>query len=140
YSSFAAFCIENIAMVYSFDYDRRYDPAMPVAQVEIWYEENIPPLTMSAIIDSGADATIFPVTYLHQIRARKFDQVWMRGITAHRTPVDLYTVSLRVGSYTRHDVPVVADRIGSEVILGRDLMNHLEIILNGLAGVVEIVG
>jgi hypothetical protein len=110
-------------MLYSFDYDSRYNASMPVAQVQFWYGTAIPPLTLSAVIDSGADGTILPLVYLHQIRARKYDQVWMRGITAHRSSVDLYLVSLRIGNFIQEDVAVVGDPVGQEVILGRDLLN-----------------
>lgn len=127
-------------MLYTYDYDRSYNPSMPIAQVEIWHGTTSPPLALNAIIDSGADATMLPMTYLQQIGARIHDHVWLHGVTAYRTEVDLYTISLRVAGYTRHDLSVVGDPSGQDVILGRDLLNDLQVTLNGLAGVVEIVG
>jgi predicted aspartyl protease len=127
-------------MLYTFDYDRSYDPPMPVAQVEIWYVPTVSPLIIDAIIDSGADATVVPERYLDQIGARIHDHVWMRGMMSERLQVALYSISLRIGSYTQLEVSVVADPEGNEMVLGRDILNHLQVTLNGIAGAVKIVG
>jgi hypothetical protein len=52
--------------------------------------------------------------------------------------VDIYEVSLRVGSYMVSKVYAVADKRNAEVILGRDVLNQFIVTLNGLASTVEI--
>ena len=125
-------------MVYSFDYDTSYIPAMPTAEIRIGRALHDPTLTLTALVDSGADGTIIPVSYLKQIRARKAGKTWMSGTTGERAQVDLYQVSLQLGSYHRGRLEVVGDTRNHEVIIGRDTLNHLIVTLNGLANVVEI--
>ena len=108
-------------MVYSFDYDTSYIPAMPTAEIRIGRALHDPTLTLTALVDSGADGTIIPVSYLKQIRARKAGKTWMRGTTGERAQVDLYQVSLQLGSYHRGRLEVVGDTRNLEVIIGRDL-------------------
>lgn len=45
----------------SFPYDRDYVPAIPIAKVIIRAEREI---SVTALIDSGADATILPIIVL----------------------------------------------------------------------------
>jgi predicted aspartyl protease len=127
-------------MLYTFDYDRSYVPPMPVAKVEIWYAPAKSRVNVDAIIDSGADATIVPQRYLERTGVRIHDRVWMRGMMSARSEVALYSLSLRVGSYVQGELSVVADPEGDEMVLGRDVLNHLQVTLNGIAGAVEIVG
>ena len=56
----------------------------------------------------------------------------------HRTPVHLYVVSLQVGDFRQAVMRVVGGAECEEAILGRDVLNQLIVILNGLASVVEI--
>ena len=122
----------------SFEYDRAYDPAIPVAGVEIRRANNIPGLHLNVIIDSGADATIIPVHFLEQIKARKAGRSWMRGVAQNRVMVERYLIWLQIDGHRRMNLKVVGDTVGEEAILGRDVLNHLIVTLNGLASTVEI--
>ena len=62
----------------------------------------------------------------------------MRTITGVRSVVDLYEVSLRIGSHSFPYVRVAADKHNEMMVLGRDILNHLVITLNGLASATEI--
>lgn len=127
-------------MLYTFEYDSSYLPSMPVAEIQIGKSNTAPHLALHAIVDSGADATIIPVRWLKQIRARKSEQAWMSTTTTERHLVNLYAVSLRVGAYEQRALSVVGSPEMEEAILGRDILNHLLVTLNGLAGVTEIAG
>ena len=62
----------------------------------------------------------------------------MTGITGASIMVDLYMVQVQIGEFTLRGVKAVASRTGNEVILGRDVLNHLIVTLDGIAGTVEI--
>ncbi|VAW40167.1 hypothetical protein MNBD_CHLOROFLEXI01-416 [hydrothermal vent metagenome] len=85
--------------IYTHSYDTTYNPAMPMAEVVIGRAMTKPALSLSAIVDSGADATLVPVSYLHQIRARRSRKAWMRGTAGGRILVDLYAISLRLSQF-----------------------------------------
>lgn len=125
-------------MTYTFDYDRRYSPAMPIVEVEIRGMKGGPSRSFIAIVDSGADATIIPIGYLEELSASIGGQVWLRGATHQRIMADLYWIWLHIGDHPPFYLEVVGDSKGNEVILGRDVLNQLIVTLNGLASVVEI--
>jgi hypothetical protein len=125
-------------MRYSFDYDASYFPAIPIVEIEIKTIKSASGVVLRAIVDSGADATIIPIGYLHQIQARKGKKAWLRGVTPGRVQIDRYRVWLRIGGHRLMYLQVVGDEQGEEAILGRDLLNQWIVTLNGLASVVEI--
>lgn len=125
-------------MLHTFEYDVTYAPSMPVAEIQIGKPGSAPALNLHAIIDSGADATIVPIQWLRQIRARRSEKAWMSTAAAARRLVDLYVISLRIGSYEQRALSVIGSFDLEETIVGRDVLNHLIVTLNGLAGVTEI--
>jgi predicted aspartyl protease len=125
-------------VVYSYDYDSSYIPAMPIVELQIGRPEAEPAFDLLAIIDTGADATIIPVAILEQIGARKIGKTWMRGTTGNRIRVQLYAIAIAVGPHTQAWLEVVGDTLSDEVILGRDILNHLTTILNGPAHTTQI--
>ena len=45
-------------MLYTFEYDLLFVPAMPVVEIQLGRAQTEPTLVVRAIVDSGADATI----------------------------------------------------------------------------------
>lgn len=125
-------------MVFTYDYNSTYIPSMPTVGIYIGRSGNRPTQELQALVDSGADATIVPLSILRQIGARRGDKVWMRGITRGRDMVHLYHISIQLADFQQNVLKVVGDPEYDEVILGHDILNHLVVTLNGLASVVEI--
>jgi predicted aspartyl protease len=125
--------------IYTYEYDNDYNPAMPVVDIEIGRAMSTASLTLQALVDSGADATIIPINSLQEISARRSRKMWMRGTAGGRILVDLYQISLQLGPFTQTLLEVVGSTQNSEVIIGRDVLNHLTVILNGPAYSVEVV-
>lgn len=127
--------------VYSQVYDNEnYDPAMPVVEIKLLStqsDDRIAPL--NALIDSGADATMIPIDALESTDSLYFSTRRMRGITGQSIPVDTYFTVVQVGPYIIRGVKAVALPVGSETILGRDIINQLELTLNGPAHELWIV-
>lgn len=66
-------------------------------------------------------------------------QVVLRDVTESRTVVNIYEVSLRIGPHRFPHLRVAADLHQGMAILGRDVLNHLVVTLDGLANATEIV-
>ncbi len=128
-----------MSKVYTYQYDSDYDPVMPVVDIHIGRAMAKAALTLSALVDSGADATMIPIHYLQQIHARRSRKKWMRGTAGGRILVDLYPISLQLGSLAQAHLEVVGNTQNDEVIVGRDVLNCLTITLNGLGNSVEVV-
>ena len=120
---------------YSRDYDsRNYDPAIPVAEINLISPvSGEPTVSLIALIDSGADATMLPIDVLESADALHYRTRIMHGVTGHSIPVDTYFTIIQVGPYILHGIKAVALPAKGEPTLGRDVLNQLELTLNGTA-------
>lgn len=113
---------------------------MPVAEVRITgVEAGDPSAAVLALVDSGADATMIPVDVLNRVGALYHQPRTMRGVTGHRITVDVYLVHVEIGSYRIAGVEAIGMLNSSETIIGRDVLNELEITLHGPANELWIV-
>lgn len=127
--------------IYSQDYNNQdYNPSMPVITIGVSKPGGkTAAATLEAIIDTGADGTLIPLNILTAAGAKLIDSAHLRGITGHREPVALYLATIHIGPIQIHGVRVAAMLPDDEAILGRDVLNKLEILLNGYAGVTEVM-
>lgn len=125
---------------YSHDYDsKHYNPAAPIAEIGVAKSGQQTPTTqVTALIDSGADATMLPINVLQATNARYSMTRQMRGVGDHPIVVEMYLVTLFVGEFTFPGIEVIAAAENSEALIGRDVLNQLIVPLNGLANVVEM--
>jgi len=124
--------------VYSYDYDFTYAPSAPVVEIIVTSDLSATALTLVALLDSGADATMLPFAVLEQVQAEILETRYLCTVTGKRTIVDIYRVAIQVGPYHFRAVRAIATDSPAEIILGRDVLNQLIVTLNGLAAVTEI--
>ncbi len=124
-----------------FDYDFAYDPPAPVIPIGIANpDDDRPPLRLHALIDSGSDATLIPLSFLQRIGTYSGEQVSFRGVTGSRMIADVYRVLIHMPIGISYGIRAVATRSSGEVILGRDVLNQWRITLDGPGETVEIEG
>ena len=112
---------------------------MPVVEVTLEnVESGIQGEKIIAIVDSGADSCILPITYLDAIGSESIRKTRMVGVTGMAVQVDLHLLILHLGPLTVYGVEAVADKQNGEAIIGRNVLNQLVVTLNGIAGVTEI--
>ena len=122
-----------------FDYDSAYSPSAPVIPIGIANPEGgRPTLRVQALIDSGSDATLIPLTILQRITVSSGEQVSFRGVTGGRTIADVFRVVIHMPSGISYGIRAIAIRGSDEVILGRDVLNQWRITLDGPGEIVEI--
>lgn len=124
--------------VYSYEYSSHYQPPIPMVEIAIGVPLSETIIELQAIVDSGADATMVPVQYLQDVGAQPSRKAIMRGVLDKGTLVDLYAVGVRLGPYRQGFIEVVGVVDSEETIIGRDILNHLSVTLNGPAMVVEL--
>jgi predicted aspartyl protease len=118
--------------VFSFEYDAEYPgPAFPILTLGISGMPSGKSQTLTALIDSGADATLIPLKTLQAVKARKMDTRWARNISGVRYRVAMYIVTLSIGTLTFPDIDVIANQQTDEIVIGRDILNQLIVTLNG---------
>lgn len=128
-------------MVFTFDYDSSYPngPSMPVIELEISaVGETRRGIVVTAMVDSGADATIIPVSILEQAGVELVGRARMRWGHHSGSTYEVYLATIRIGNFDVNGVRILADKDHDEIVVGRDVLNHLEVLLNGPAGVVQI--
>lgn len=122
-----------------FDYDSAYSPSAPVIPIGIANPEgDRPALHVQALIDSGSDGTLIPLTLLQRIAVNNGEQVSFRGVTGGRTIADVFRVVIHMPSGISYGIRAIATRGSDEVILGRYVLNQWRITLDGPGEIVEI--
>lgn len=125
--------------VISFDYNNSYDPSAPFITITVdGHDPSGSPMTISAFVDSGADGTMLPINVLQSVGAEYEDSVWLVGTAGGRQRLDSYTVSIYVENEAAHAISAVAMPVGSEPLIGRDVLNQLVVTLHGIAEVTEV--
>lgn len=125
--------------VYTYEYSQEYIPPMPIVEVGISDSAATEPdVVIPMLVDSGSDGTIIPSSIIRQTNAMRVDSAYIRGVLGHRQKVDLYMVRLYIDTFQIPAVQVAVVEHTDEAILGRDVLNQLEITLSGSASVTEI--
>lgn len=125
--------------VHSFNYNSEYDPPAPVVDITVRKTgQTDKGVSLSALIDSGADATMLPFMILQTVEARYVETRQMRGVTGVAQTVDLYIITIEIGQQTVPAIRAIAT-LDNEAIIGRDVLNQLVITLNGPAEITEII-
>lgn len=88
---------------------------------------------LSAIVDSGADFTIAPVALLEEIAAPITRPAVLSNPWQDRRQVYVYEVDLRIGLQVLPAVEVAGDPFSDELLLGRNVLNLLDLRLEGPA-------
>jgi predicted aspartyl protease len=125
-------------IIHSHEYDSGYYPAMPMMEIQVLRRAGQPSLALTAIVDSGADATLIPLRHLRQLKARKGSTGWLVGLTGGRYEVDLYTVGVQIGGQPPQYIDVVGTEGRGEAVVGRDLLNQYIVTLNAPGNSVEV--
>ena len=128
-----------MSRVLSFDYASSYIPSAPFLPITVdGYAPDRAGITVMAFVDTGADGTMLPRPLLLAVGAEYEDTVRLRGTTGAAQRVDRYTVRIQIGDAVIHGVSAVAIAAGSEPLIGRDVLNHLVVMLYGHAGGTEV--
>jgi hypothetical protein len=124
--------------LYTFSYNTDYNPSAPFVEIElIDYDERQTPINLLAQVDSGADSSAIPLSMLRRVKARYEETRVMRDMSGFTQPVDMYLVAIGLVNVTFY-CSVMALH-GHEAIIGRDILNHLTVTLNGPATMTEIL-
>jgi predicted aspartyl protease len=122
-----------------FKYDRSYRPPAPVITIQLAVPgEPFSVGPLSAFVDTGADGTIVPLRYLSPLGLTVDNRKYLRSQWGERRVVDICVLEVGIADVRLPLTEIVADQLGNEVIVGRNLLNHLVLTLNGPEQVVRI--
>jgi hypothetical protein len=125
----------------SFPYDGSYPgEALPILTLEFRPRRGTPGVTFDRVIaDTGADASALPWADCQalQLTPAQGRPGWMGGMAGGTAPTLHFRVWVTLDG-NEHPCRLQADFIGTERILGRDVLNRLEILFRGPAGEVVV--
>jgi hypothetical protein len=114
--------------------DIDYAPAMPVVELGLLSPAGEDAQTqVMAIVDTGSDVSILPIDVLTEARALFVRSRRLRGIPGSTIAVDTYLVTVKLGQHVMPGIMAVAMPARSEAVIGRDVLNQLDLRLIGPA-------
>lgn len=119
-------------------YSTEFDPPAAVIDIQVaGVVHPRPRVTVSAILDTGADMTAVPETLVDRLDLFPTGRMVVEDVNGQTTIAHTYMVRLRVANKTisEHKVLLTGLDFG---IIGRDLLNTLYLLLNGPEGTFEI--
>ena len=84
-----------------------------------------------AIVDSGVDFTIIPLSLIRTLDAPVIRPATLSSQWRDRRPVYVYKVDIRIGESVLPAVDVAGDPFSEEILLGRNILNRLDLRLEG---------
>jgi predicted aspartyl protease len=121
-------------------YSADYVPAMPVCTIYVGAGGEEPLLgPLEALIDTGADITVVPMSYLRRLGVRPVGHGMAHSLWGDRRSVHVYAISLRLDNLHIRALQVLGDANGDEIVLGRTVLNRLYLVLDGPAAITETV-
>ena len=122
-----------------YPYDVIYEPAFPAVPVVLRNsEEGLRTGKVQALLDTGSDGSLVPITYLEEILAPPMADTHIRSHWGEWRAAQLFAVDVELGNLRLPGVFVIGDEQGSEIVLGCNVLNKLRVFLDGPAGQVDI--
>lgn len=114
-------------------HSRRYQPPLPTLAVVLRAPTDDGDRTdeLTGLLDTGADITSVPIRYLSGIRAPLLDEIRLRSHWGHAIYVITYLVDIEVSGIILPAIEVASDTTNTEIVLGRDVINHLLLFIDG---------
>lgn len=120
-------------------YDKSYQPPIPALSVVLTNsDEGLRTVAEKALVDTGSDGTLVPVSLLEDILAPVLTETRIRSHWGEWRSVQLFLVDIELNGLTLPGMFVVGDETGDEIVLGRNVLNKLDLALNGPAQLTEI--
>lgn len=120
-------------------YAKHHEPPAPFLAVQVEHPQH-PRRTaqLSAKVDTGADISVIPLRIAQSLDLESAGRVQAMGFERQEQTYPVYLARLIIPSGQRGLVHVLAGS-SDETILGRDVLNHLRLLLDGPALTLEIL-
>ena len=122
-------------MPQDFPYSRQFEPPAPVVEITLRARGEH---TLLVLIDTGADASMLPIAARRAVNARFVEKHRIIPVFGRAYTVDLYAVDIYLAGFQIPAVEVVALIGNDEPLIGRDVLNHLIVTLDGIGSVTEV--
>jgi hypothetical protein len=120
-------------------YNRQVDPPAPFVHVSLRRPVEGPSMDdLPAQIDTGADRTVIPGGLVARLGLVPLDELPIAGFGGQVLLVATYLVELSLRGQPSRPIEVLAHEGEPYVLLGRDVLNHHRLLLDGPGLALEI--
>ena len=122
-----------------YNYNHQMTPPAPFVHVAV-----APPTASNAVeqipaqLDSAADRSVIPWSVVEALHLPQLDELPALGFGGHLVSVPTFLVQLTVRSLPPLTIEAFASREEPYVLLGRDVLNHFRVVLDGPNLVLEM--
>jgi predicted aspartyl protease len=116
-------------------YDTNRDPPAPVLPMRLGTPGEELSYSLVALVDSGADTTVIPLEVANRLRLPRVSDIGIRGVGGLRQRAQIHSVVVEVAGF-RGSIEAIA--LGSEGLIGRDLLNRWVVTLRGPEQAMEV--
>jgi hypothetical protein len=122
-----------------YNYNRQLTPPAPFVHVRAAAPASGKAVEqIAAQLDSAADRSVIPWSVVEALQLPQLDELPALGFGGHLLSVPTFLVQLTVRSCTPITVEAFASREEPYVLLGRDVLNHFRVLLDGPNLVLEM--
>ena len=121
-------------------YNTRYDPPAPFLEILVANRfQRRKRVTLSAMVDTGSDITAIPSHLIQQLDIYPTGKIFLEDVNRQTLSIHLYGTRLTISNRVFDDFEVITTEL-EHAIIGRDLLNHFHIELDGRAQQATIRG
>lgn len=112
-------------------YNAAFDPPAPFLTIQVSrINVDEPALMVECLVDTGADVSLIPQHLADTLELAPSDAMIVEGFDGEQQQLPLFAVDVVVESVRLNGLEVVSYPT-SHAILGRDVLNHLRLLLDG---------
>lgn len=124
----------------AYSYDTRFTPPFPVLPVQLYVmDDSNGGEEQMAYLDTGADATLVPSTIIHTIGVEESYTSRLRSHWGEYRDVSIYMVDMKIAGETLPGIEVIADDLGKDLLIGRNVLNRLLLLFDGYRQQIEVL-
>jgi predicted aspartyl protease len=115
-----------------FKYNQQLSPPAPLAVVSVSPPNGAAhPAMWPAQIDTGADRTVIPARLADELQLPKLDEANVVSLDGIAAVMSTYSVTLKIRDVSAVTVEALCAEGEDIILLGRDVLNHFRITLDG---------
>jgi hypothetical protein len=115
-----------------YSYNRQLTPPAPFVHVTLRCPSTGKEIAnFPAQLDTAADRSVIPWTLVEEMGLAQLDILPIAGFGGHIESIPTFLVQLDIRQLQSHTVEVLGSRGEIFVLLGRDLLNHYNLVLDG---------
>jgi len=114
-----------------YKYSKNFNPPAPVIEISVSAPLSKDSISLTALIDSGADITVIPERIIARLKLRRVDSSLASGFSKDVIEASVYSAILSIEGILGPKICRILSWNDDYALIGRDLLNQLITVLDG---------